>query len=137
MGTTGRCLCGAVTFTAEDVKTDIHSCHCSMCRRWAGGPAFATSVSAVKFEGEEHITRYQSSDWAERGFCSRCGANMFYRLKEADQYILWMGAFDDQEQFGLAGEIYIDEKPASYELAGEHPRLTGEEFLASLGQNDT
>ncbi len=48
---------------------------------------------------------------------------------------MWLGTFDDQAQFKLAGEIYIDEKPASYEFAGDHPRLTGEEFMASL-QND-
>ena len=32
----------------------------------------------------------------------------------------------------LPREIFVDDKPDSYELAGTHPRLTGEEFLASL-----
>ena len=132
MKATGKCLCGAVTFVADDVKTDVHSCHCGMCRRWNGGPAFAASVGKVEFDGDRHITRYASSEWAERGFCSQCGANLFYRLKEADHYILWMGTFDDQKPFSLEGEIYIDEKPSGYSLAGDHPRLTGEEFLASL-----
>ena len=40
MGRTGRCLCGAVTFTCSDVD-EIDCCHCDMCRRWAGGPFFA------------------------------------------------------------------------------------------------
>src|SRR5687768_16408905 len=69
----GHCLCSAVKFTAEKVETHHHICHCGMCRRWAGGPVFGASASGVKFEGEEHITRYASSEWAERGFCSRCG----------------------------------------------------------------
>ncbi len=132
MNATGRCLCGAVTFTAHEVDTDIHSCHCGMCRRWGGGPAFAASVGSVRFDGEEHIGRYQSSDWAERGFCRECGTNLFYRLKEADHYVMWMGTFDDAAPFRLAGEIYIDDKPPGYDLAGDHPRLTGSEFLASL-----
>ena len=132
MSVSGHCLCGAVTFEAEGVQPDIHSCHCSMCRRWSGGPAFAAGVGSVSFEGEENITRYDSSDWAERGFCKRCGSNLFYRLKEANHYVLWMGAFDDQSSFKLAGEIYIDEKPDAYDLAGDHPRMTGEEFLASI-----
>ena len=136
MGATGHCLCGAVTYIAEDVETDIHSCHCGMCRRWNGGPAFAASVAKVTFEGEQNITRYDSSAWAERGFCNRCGTNLFYRLKEADHYVLSMGTFADQAPFNLAGEIYIDEKPLAYDLAGDHPRLTGEEFMASLPQGD-
>ncbi|MGB5621125.1 MAG: GFA family protein [Gammaproteobacteria bacterium] len=137
MATTGHCLCGAVTYTAEEVQTDIHSCHCGMCRRWTGGPAFAASVGKVTFQGEENITRYDSSAWAERGFCNRCGTNLFYRLKEANHYVLWMGTFDDPAQFKLAGEIYIEEKPPAYDLAGDHPRLTGEEFVASLQKSDS
>lgn len=81
MQATGRCLCGAVSFVADDVAAEVHSCHCDMCRRWNGGPAFATSVGRVTFEGEENVSRYDSSAWAERGFCTRCGTNLFYRLK--------------------------------------------------------
>lgn len=132
MGATGHCLCGAVTYTAEDVHTDIHSCHCGMCRRWTGGPAFAASVGRVSFHGEQNISRYDSSEWAERGFCRSCGSNLFYRLKETDQYIIWLGTFDDLTHFKLADEIFIDEKPDVYDLAGDHPRLTGEEYIASL-----
>ena len=135
MSASGQCLCGAVTYTAEAIDTEVHSCHCSMCRRWSGGPGFSASVGKVEFTGEENIARFGSSAWAERGFCKTCGTNLFYRLKETDHYIMCMGTFDDQAQFKLAGEIYIDEKPASYEFAGDHPRLTGEEFMASL-QND-
>lgn len=136
MKATGRCLCGAVSYTAEDVETDIHTCHCSMCRRWSGGPGFAATVGKVTFDDEAHITRYDSSAWAERGFCNRCGTNLFYRLKEPDRYVLWMGTFDDPAPFDVVGEIFIDEKPAAYELAGDHPRLTGAEFMAVLKQGD-
>lgn len=136
MSATGRCLCGAVSYTADAIETDFHSCHCSMCRKWSGGPAFAVGVGSVSFEGADNITRFDSSAWAERGFCMRCGTNLFYRLKEADHYILWMGTFDEQAAFKLAGEIYIDEKPDAYDLAGDHPRLTGAEFMSSLQQDD-
>ena len=29
---------------------------------------------------EEHIATYQSSDWAERAFCSMCGSNLWYKF---------------------------------------------------------
>ena len=96
----------------------------------------ASAVGSVTFDGESHIKRYQSSDWAERGFCAECGTNLFYRFKDPEMYLLATGIFDDSEPFKLVGEIYIDEKPPGYDFAGDHPRLTGEEFLASLGDGD-
>jgi hypothetical protein len=107
-----------------------------MCRRWSGGPGLAISVEKIEFSGEENLERYPSSDWAERGFCSKCGTSLFYRLIESDQYMVWMGSFDDQADFRLSGEIYIDEKPPAYDFAGEHPRQTGTEFLASMSVRD-
>lgn len=68
---------------------------------------------------------------AERGFCRICGSSLFYRSKETGQYVLGMGAIDDQASFRIGSEIYIDQKPPGYEFAGTHPRLTEEEFLAS------
>lgn len=135
MSMTGGCLCGAVTFVAENVETDMEACHCGQCRRWSGSPIMAAGVGRVEFSGAEHLRRYDSSEWAERGFCRECGANLFYRLKQADKYVLWVGAFDDQAPFRLAGEIYVDDKPPGYAFAGDHPRMTGAEFLASIGES--
>lgn len=129
----GKCLCGAVQFIAEGVETHFHACHCSMCRNWSGGPMMAVNTADVKFQGEDKIKRYASSEWAERGFCSECGSNLFYRLKEGGNYIMTIGAFADESPFSIAGEIFVDEKPPGYNFAGDHPRQTGEEFLASLG----
>ena len=134
MSAMGKCLCGAVTFTAEKVDPHLHACHCSMCRKWGGGPFLAVDTGEVTFEGEEHIKRYTSSEWADRGFCTECGSNLFYFLKPRAMYIMAAGCFDDEEQFSLAGEIFIDEKPAGYDYAGEHPRQTGEELMASLNE---
>lgn len=129
----GRCLCGAVRFVAEEVKSGFDACHCGMCRRWAGGPLFTTQARNVSFEGTESLTRYASSDWAERGFCSKCGSTLFYYLKPAKAFMMSVGAFDDQASFRLVEEIYIDGKPDGYALAGDHPRLTEAETLAKFG----
>ena len=120
MTRSGKCLCGAVQFEANDVEQHVHACHCSMCRRWGGGPALSVSVGSVTFTGEENITRYESSGWAERGFCSRCGSNLFYFLKP-DRYILGTGTFDEQV-FDFDGEIFCADKPDWYNFAGDHPR---------------
>ena len=127
---TGKCLCGAVQFTASNVETHHHACHCGMCRRWAGGPLFATAAEGVEFSGTENLARFKSSDWAERGFCRNCGSNLFYYLAPADQYMLAIGSFEDASPFTLAREIFVDRKPDGYVFAGEHPRWTEAETLA-------
>lgn len=127
---TGKCLCGAVTFTAQDVETEFHVCHCGMCRRWAGSPVFAASVGSVRFGGEEHLRTFDSSEWASRGFCSKCGSGLFYYLKPAGSYAMSVGAFDDAAAFRMVGEIYVDHKPPGYEFAGDLEKQTEEEVLA-------
>lgn len=135
MRATGGCLCGVVRFTC-DIGTDVHACHCSMCRAWGGAAAIVAVAGTITFESGE-ITRYDSSSWGERGFCARCGSNLFYRLKKPDRYYVSMGAFDDQTHFELVDEIYVDEKPPAYDFAGERPRLTRQEFLDSLPPGET
>jgi len=132
----GQCLCGAVTFVAsvQANQPHFHACHCEICRRWSGGPTMMVSASNVSFTGEDLIRRYASSEWAERGFCSRCGTNLFFYLKEQDHYEMSVGAFNSQHDLSLTQEIYIDSKPSGYSFSGNHPRLTEAEFLASIGQ---
>ncbi len=133
----GKCLCGKVTFTAEGVERHCHACHCGMCRRWSGGaPFFGVGVKQVTFHGSEHVARYASSEWAERGFCTSCGTSLFYFLKAEQLYTLGAGTFDEPSQFSLAREIFIDHKPPGYELAGDHPRLTEAEAFAADGDPD-
>ncbi|MCB9945081.1 MAG: GFA family protein [Geminicoccaceae bacterium] len=120
----GSCLCGKVRFTAREIHGEHHVCHCGMCQKWAGGPVFAAMADGVSFEGGDFIKTYSSSEWAERGFCSNCGSNLYYRLKDSGQYIMATGLFDDKSVFKVVGEIFIDRKPPGYDIAGDHPRLT-------------
>jgi hypothetical protein len=100
-----------------------------MCQRLSGGIFLTVTARGIEFEGEEHISIYRSSAWAERGFCNKCGSHLFYRLLNSDEYEMCIGTFDDQADFVLATEIFVDRKPAGYALAGDHPRLTEVETL--------
>ncbi|MEM9011851.1 MAG: GFA family protein [Pseudomonadota bacterium] len=137
---TGRCLCGAVSFTAEDVEMGFGACHCEMCRRWSGGTYIATQVGAMTIEGEENITRYQSSPWAERAFCAKCGTNLYYRVtapgQHYGQYHVAVGGLDDLEGMTLASEIFIDKKPAAYEGSGAVTKMTEAEVFAMFAGED-
>lgn len=129
---TGGCLCGAVRFSASGVEASYHACHCGMCRRWAGGPLMAATVGGIEFEREDDVVRHDSSEWAQRGFCGRCGSNLFYYLKPAKSYAVSVGAFDDSQAFRLAGEIFVDHQPPGYRFAGELSRMTEAEVLAKF-----
>jgi hypothetical protein len=127
----GRCLCGAVTVRATPVRRHVEACHCTMCRQWSGGPFLGVQCGgAVEMEGAEHVVRFASSAWAERGFCGRCGSHLFYRFVPADAYSFLAGLFPDAALAPLGEEIFIDEKPDYYAFAGDRERLTGAETLA-------
>nr|WP_229680731.1 GFA family protein [Marinobacterium zhoushanense] len=114
----------------------VGACHCSMCRKWTGGPLMAVDCGTeVKFSGEENISTYSSSDWAERGFCARCGSHLFYRLKQNGQYIIPAGLFDTAEALNFDHQIFIDEKPEYYAFANETKNMTGEEVFASFSND--
>lgn len=134
---TGSCLCGAVKITANRVHHSIGACHCGMCRKWTGGPLLAVDCgSDVSFAGEENITVYNSSDWAERGFCKQCGSHLFYHLKEAEQYIMPVGLFDDTDGFSMDHQIFIDFKPPYYDFANETRMMTEAEVFAQFAPSE-
>ena len=127
----GHCLCGKVKISVPAASHSLGVCHCGMCRRWAGGPLFAIDCgNEVSFEGEDNIGVFESSDWAERGFCKNCGSNLFYRLKESRQYIMPLGLFDDLNDIVFDHQIFIDEKPGYYEFANDTHNMTGAEVFA-------
>lgn len=129
----GACLCKAVKVTATVKSVHLGACHCSTCRTWSGGPFFAAECGqGVEFSGEDNISVFNSSDWAERGFCSQCGTHLFYRLKEGGFYALSIGLFGNQD-WVLSEEIFVDEKPAFYDFSQETKKLTGAEVFAQFG----
>ena len=129
----GRCMCGAVTVTAEPAREALTVCHCAMCRQWTSSMfmAIETKEGSVEIEGPVRV--FQSSDWAERAFCEICGSNLWYRITAEGpmhgQYQLAAGLFETgAREVGL--EVFIDHKPSGYALAGERKQMTEAEILA-------
>jgi hypothetical protein len=128
----GNCLCGAIALTTPD-KTHVDACHCGMCRRWGGSPALGVACgSDVQIEGVEHLKVFQSSEWAERAFCSECGTHIFYRLLPTQEYFVPAGLFQDGVEFEFTEQIFIDQKPSYYEFANQTVNLTEAEVLAKF-----
>ena len=133
----GGCLCGAVTYSAK-LKSNAGACHCRMCRKWSGGPYMSVHAEGkVEFHDTEQIQEYQSSEWAARGFCKRCGSGLYYHLKPRPEvpegeYILSAGSVNDQSNLKFDHEVYVDGAPGWYRFEGEdsRQRMTEADILA-------
>jgi hypothetical protein len=127
----GSCLCGAVNLSTTSINPHVAACHCSTCRKWGGSSLLAVECGRdVSFSGEENIGVYPSSDWAERGFCNKCGSHLFYRLKENNHHYIPVGIFDNSKDFVFDLQVFIEEKPEYYSFANETKNMTGSELFA-------
>lgn len=129
----GTCLCGSVTIEAYPDKPVFDACHCGMCRRWGGGPVLTVEGgTGAKVIGEEFVSVYSSSDWAERGFCKQCGTHLFYRLKKTNFWNFSAGLFKEAETFKFHVQIFVDYKPSCYEFANTTAMMTEAEVMAKF-----
>ncbi len=116
---TGSCLCGGVRYVIEadapreKVLRPLVACHCAPCRKTSGSFVVATKVETkhLSFQNQATLAWYRSSEQAERGFCSRCGASLFYRLLEQEDEEAWsvmLGALEGAQADDLpfAGHIF-------------------------------
>lgn len=133
----GSCLCGSVKIITSTMSRKLVACHCDMCRKWTGGPLMSVSCgSDVKFNGEESICVYDSSQWAERGFCKKCGSGLFYRFKENNHYYIPIGLFENCKNIEFEEQLFIDKKPECYSFSNDTISLTEEEVYAKYAPSE-
>lgn len=120
----GSCLCGKVSFTVTGPLTPPAACHCSQCRKQSGHYWAATEVfrDAVAISGAEHLTWYESSETARRGFCSVCGSFLFWDAKDSERLDVAMGAFDGPTDAALCWHIHVGSKGDYYDIADGVPQ---------------
>ncbi|MDX1785247.1 MAG: GFA family protein [Roseovarius sp.] len=133
---TGRCMCGAVSFTARGTLDRFNICACDMCRRVTGSQFFSVwlRMDDVDMTGAEHIRTLQSSDWAERAFCGKCGSALWYRPTDnSDGVGLSLGLFDDIAGLEADNHWYTDKEICrTVKLAPAHT-MTEAETHAQFG----
>ena len=121
---TGGCLCGAVRFRVRGPMRPVVACHCGQCRRATGNYVAATSAprGAVAVEGA--VAWFRSSPEARRGFCARCGSNLFWDGPGANLSIM-AGALDGPTGLRLAGHIFCEGRGDWYALPAGEPQAPG------------
>lgn len=89
---TGGCLCGDVRLVASGLPYRVGICHCLDCRKHHGALFHASAVfpsDAVAISGE-------TSQYADRHFCPRCGSPVFARTE--DEIEVNLGSLDATDQ---------------------------------------
>ena len=128
----GQCLCGAVGIELAAPHPEIDICHCNMCQRWTGSMYAGIEGEDFTLSGEDHITTYQSSDWAERAFCATCGSNLWFKFLPTGGRTFLAGLFDLPAGLPIKHQIFVDEKPDWFDIVQESPMKTGPEILAEV-----
>ena len=128
----GRCLCGAVRFSGTPAEMHMDACHCSFCRRWSAGPFMSVNCPDLTVEDDSALATFSSSEHAERQFCGKCGSTLFWRMKDGSMIAVSAQAFDDPSGLPLEIEIFVDEKPSTYDFANPTQKMTGAEVVAAF-----
>src|SRR5215218_10688561 len=78
---TGRCLCGAVTYSIAGPLREVMNCYCERCRRFTGHHLAATAgdLGDVAITDPDVQLTWYRVPGAEYGFCRSCGSSLFWR----------------------------------------------------------
>ena len=106
---TGGCLCGAVRYEAIGALRDVVVCHCRMCRKAHGhvGAYTASARDALRLVETRGLKWYRSSAQARRGFCSECGATLFWDGDGRDTMSIAAGTLDEPTGLATALQIHV------------------------------
>ena len=115
--TLGSCMCGALHYQVNGPLRPIIACHCIQCRKSSGHYVAATACPTedLHIDGDT-LQWYASSSEAERGFCRRCGSNLFWRQIGANSTFIWAGSIDGPTGLQIAQQMFANSKGDYYDL---------------------
>ena len=107
----GSCLCGEIRYRASGDLRPICACHCTQCRKTSGHHVAATRAPLDGFtlESDDTLHWYDSSADARRGFCRRCGGNLFWQHHERDTISVMAGTLDTPTGLSTIENIFVED----------------------------
>lgn len=121
----GGCYCGAVRFEVIGDLREVIYCHCKQCRKQTGHFVAATRCedAALKVEGENNLTWFATSETAKRGFCSTCGAFLFWKAQGNSGTSIMAGSFEKPSSLKSGYHIFMADKGDYYEICDGLPQF--------------
>ena len=117
-------MCGAVRFEVEGDIVGDDLCHCSICRKYAAVGYAGAQIKRTQatVHGMDRVTWYATSEKAKRGFCSTCGAHLFWEPGPHRDWLgVYLGAFDEPTGAKIKLHIFVDNKGDYYDIADGLP----------------
>jgi hypothetical protein len=120
----GGCLCGGVRYQIRGDLRGVIACHCAQCRRTSGHYAAMTSAPSAEIvmTCTDTLVWYRSSDTAERGFCGRCGGNLFWKQAGRDAISITAGTLDAPTHLKIEEHIFVADKSDYYTIDDDAPQ---------------
>jgi hypothetical protein len=89
-----------------------------MCRRWHGHIGAYTDVAraALVFDAQDELAWFQSSSFARRGFCRRCGSSLFWDAPERSTISIAAGTLETPTRLSTRLQIFTEDRGDYYEL---------------------
>ncbi len=114
----GRCLCGGVKYEVQGPLRVVINCHCGQCRRTHGHYSAYTAAAreGLVLHANRTLRWYQSSDKARRGFCTECGANLFWDAQDQPTMSIAAGTLDQPTGLKTTAHIFVQDLPDYYTL---------------------
>lgn len=127
----GACHCGKVQVRIPAASAGVVLCHCADCQKLHGGAfaLLATERALARWDGEEHVRWYRSSEANERAFCAHCGSRLGKRPVEGARLLLSAGLFPAARARKAVKNLWLEQKPAWSEAPRVGP-LAPEDFVA-------
>jgi hypothetical protein len=110
----GGCLCSASRFTVPGPIGPVGACHCGQCRKLSGHYSASFDVTDIDWTARDAMGEYVTPKGGVRGFCTRCGSSLWFRLEEA--LSVEAGAVDQPTGGHLESHIFVASKGDYYEL---------------------
>ena len=120
-----RCLCGGIKIKIKDKLRHVINCHCSQCMKTHGNFAAYSNCLENKliFISKKTLKWYNSSNFAKRGFCIKCGASMFYKIKKSRSISIAAGMFSNPTKLKTHSNIFTKNKLDFYKLDSRLPKF--------------
>tara|TARA_Y100001970_G_C14181429_1_gene830060 strand:+ start:757 stop:1155 length:399 start_codon:yes stop_codon:yes gene_type:complete len=121
----GKCLCGGIKFSTRGFHREVSNCHCIQCMKTHGNFAAYTRVddNCLKFLSKKTLKWFKSSKRAQRGFCSRCGASIFFKVNKSKTISISAGMFDKSFNLKTNKNIFVKNRLKYYKIDQSIPKF--------------
>ena len=119
-----KCLCGNISFKTSGYHRDVQNCHCVQCLKTHGHHAAYSKVEEkdLKFLSKKSLKWFKSSKRAKRGFCSNCGASIFFKVIGTNSVCIAAGIFNNPKKLKTSIEIFTKGKSDYYKINSKLPK---------------